>query len=152
MGMSLKISGLEELRADLERATRLCPERAGKALKKSGNTFKKRVRELTRGQVKSDENLTKGFLVTSPRRTGNDISVGFSAEGKKNPHWHLIEDGHDIVMPFKRNGVRRRDGGEKRGHLPGIKVLPRARNEHRDVFEKDVLDMVDDILREVDLG
>lgn len=151
MTMSLKLFGLEELLDDLERATRLCPERAEKTLKRSGNRFKARVRKLAREQVKTDENLTKGFLITGPKHTGNDIDIGFSAEGKKNPHWHLIEDGHDIVLPYKRNGVHRTDGGEERGHVLGIKVIPQARNEHRGELEQDLRTMIDEILRETEL-
>lgn len=151
MAMNLRVFGLEELRADLERAARLCPERAGKTLKQSGNKFKKRVQKLAREQVKTDENLTKGFLVTSPKCVGTEISVSFSAQGKKNPHWHLIEDGHDLVRPYTRNGVRQKNGGEQIGHVPGIKVIPKARNEHRSELEQDLTAMIDAILKETDL-
>lgn len=151
MTMSLRVFGLEELQADLERAAQLCPERAGKTLKQSGNKFKKRVQKLAREQVKTDENLTKGFLVTSPKYIGTEIRVSFSAQGKKNPHWHLIEDGHDLVRPYTRNGVRQKNGGEEIGHVPGIKVIPKASKEHRGELETELLAMVDAILKETNL-
>lgn len=151
MTMHLKVFGLEELREDLEKAVRLCPVRAEQTLKKSGNRLKARVRKLAREEVKTDENLTKGFQVTGSKHIGEDIRVEFSAQGKKNPHWHLIEDGHDIVMPYKRNGVRRKDGGEERGHVPGIKVIPKARKEQEGELEQALLAMVDDLLKEADL-
>ena len=28
------------------------------------------------------------------------------AEGRKNPHWHLVENGHEIITPFKKNGKK----------------------------------------------
>lgn len=152
MTMSIKLTGMEVLQKELEQAVKLYPELANKRLKRHKYRLKNHVKKMVRENVKTDKHLTEGFYASGPKGDIDELNIEFSAEGKKNPHWHLIEDGHDIIMPFTRNGATRKDGGEKRGYVPGKKILPKARKSYEKTFNKDIEEMTDELLKKAGLA
>ncbi|MCQ4637674.1 hypothetical protein NE619_13150 [Anaerovorax odorimutans] len=150
MTISLKVSGIDELQHDFEQAVQLYPELAQKRLRRHKFRLKNYVKKLVCEKVKTDRGLTKGFSA-SDKGDINELRVEFSAEGKKNPHFHLIEEGHDIVMPFTRNGTVRKDGGQVKGYVPGIKAIPQASKNYEEIFETDIRDMADELLKKAGL-
>lgn len=149
--MELELSGLDELTEELDAAVKYYPDECRRTLKASGKKFKKHTKKIVEGSVKTNKNITKGFSTTEVKGLGMDMYVDFTAEGKKNPHFHLVEKGHKIIMPFKRNGKRRKDGGEERGDVPGKHNMPRARESFRDELVEDLSQMADRILKEAGL-
>ena len=78
-----------------------------KRIKKEGREFSKAVRkEALSATDKHTGNLTKGFRLGPVKHINGVILEEFMAEGRKNPHWHLVENGHEIITPFKKNGKK----------------------------------------------
>lgn len=149
--LSLDLNGMDELIEDLEKAVSYYPDEARRTLKKTSYRFRGHVKKLVREVAETDENLTTGFRVDEPKKLGMDMEAYFKGEGKKNPHWHLFENGHEIIIPFKRNGKRRTDGGENRGFVPGRRIMPEARETFQPVLVEALDEMTDRILREAGL-
>ena len=103
----------KELMQALEDVSKNCPDYIEKTLKKEA---KSAVEEHT-------GNLTKGFRLGSVQNVAGCYTIDFMAEGKKNPHWHLIEKGHEMKIPYTRKGKRRSDGGQITGFIPGRQIL-----------------------------
>lgn len=55
-------------------------------------------------------------------------------------HFHLIEDGHNLVK-----------NGKTIGFVPGKHIMEHTRNEYKDIVPQKFEEMVDDILKESDL-
>lgn len=114
----------DDLREELNQAIKKFPDYAEKELKKEGNEFKKAVKkEALAATDKHSGNLTKGFTLGPIKNEGGIIIEEFMAEGKKNPHWHLIENGHEVIIPFTRNGKKLKAGGKCVGFVPGRRIV-----------------------------
>ena len=99
-------------------------EDAEKELKKEGREFSKAVRkEALSATDKHTGNLTKGFRLGPVKHINGVILEEFMAEGRKNPHWHLVENGHEIITPFKKNGKKLKNGGKCVGFVPGKRIV-----------------------------
>ncbi len=139
------IAGFDELQDDLLRAVKLYPDKAMETLEHEGREFKKRVREITRSVTKEyTGNITKGFRISKAKGFGTEMYVEFSAEGKKNPHFHLVENGHDAYA-----GGRKGYKGKKVGFVPGKHMVKKATLEYREKLPEALEKMRDEILREV---
>lgn len=114
----------KELMQALEDVSKNCPDYIEKTLKKEGQDFVKAVKKEAKSAVEEHTgNLTKGFRLGSVQNVAGCYTIDFMAEGKKNPHWHLIEKGHEMKIPYTRKGKRRSDGGQITGFIPGRQIL-----------------------------
>lgn len=114
----------DELRESLEKVAKRYPDYAEKELKKEGREFSKAVRkEALSATDKHTGNLTKGFRLGPVKHINGVILEEFMAEGRKNPHWHLVENGHEIITPFKKNGKKLKNGGKCVGFVPGKRIV-----------------------------
>jgi hypothetical protein len=149
------IKGLKEIEDDMKKVVEAYPIDCQATLIEQGKAFKKFAASEYKGEARTAKNLTKGFTVSPPEGAGVDMYVSFSAEsGKKNPHWHLIENGHEIVMPFwksKRKRIRNRAGGENRGFVPGAHAMPKIREKYFPVFIAAAEELIDRLLKKGDM-
>ena len=114
----------DELRESLEKVAKRYPDYAEKELKKEGREFSKAVRKKALSATdKHTGNLTKGFRLEPVKHINGVILEEFMAEGRKNPHWHLVENGHEIITPFKKNGKKLKNGGKCVGLVPGKRIV-----------------------------
>lgn len=114
----------DELRETLEKVAKKFPDYAEAELKKEGREFAKAVRkEANAATDKHTGNLTKGFKLGQVKNEGGIYLQEFMAEGRKNPHWHLVENGHEIIVPFKKNGKKLKNGGKCVGFVPGKRIV-----------------------------
>lgn len=142
MAMRLSVQGVTELAADLETFFKALPDAEDEALRKGALKFKNETRKKVRGKVKSDKRLTSGFYTKELRGSGTlDAVAYFYAETHPdNPHWHLIEKGHDIVRPkIGRNGHPTKDPGAILGHVEGIHVMKEMAAEFGPIMEHEAL-------------
>lgn len=148
-----ELKGVDELIEGLEKAAAINKDELEKGMKGAMRHFRNSLKKLVWEKVKKHTgNLTSGFWNSKVKGTGMNIEIDFSAETtRKNPHWHLIENGHDIRIPETRNGVRRRRGGEVVGFKPGIKVMPKARAQFEPKFVADMEKARDRILKKAGL-
>ncbi|NBI63682.1 hypothetical protein D3Z38_11600 [Clostridiales bacterium] len=152
---SLSFEGMEALVSDLGKAMELHPNAMENSLRRSGIRFKAHLRGIVKGRVRERTGkLTKGFWVSQVKGFREDMEIDFSAETKKtNPHWHLVENGHEVIKPLTRKGKRLEGGGEKTapGFVPGIKVMPGARKSFEPRFVAELEKARDKVLREAGL-
>lgn len=156
MSMRMEYKGSEELLGDFEKLATSMSNYGETALKDLAGKFKKRAKEKVRAKVKTDRKLTSGFSTKIKYgRQPLDIWANFSGESPNrsvNPHWHLIEYGHDIVRPYKgRNGRKTKDGGAHIGHVEGIHVLTEMEAEFGQLAEDAMLKALDKALEDGNL-
>lgn len=122
--MDFDEKAFKELMQALEDVSKTYPDYVDKMLKKEGEDFKERVKDRVKTTLNEHTgNLTKGFRLGPVQNIGGCYTMNFMAEGKKNPHWHLVEKGHEMKIPYKRNGKPRADGGRIAGFVPGKHIV-----------------------------
>ncbi|MGN0512743.1 MAG: hypothetical protein ACI4GD_00595 [Lachnospiraceae bacterium] len=136
--MSIEISGMDELSESLKRAIDIYPDCAEEMLVEQMKVFRAKVKERYWQVVKAKRTgkLTKGFRISKIRNFRENMEIDFMAESKVNPHFHLVENGHNLV---KRNG-------ESYGRIDGYHVVEKTRSDFGIVMVLATKQMVDDIL------
>lgn len=139
-GFEFEIDGLEKLEKDLTEAVRKCPVQAERTLLKVARKFKKSAKQRAENE-----------LMPHVREDGQEKSIGAKWGHKKvgdnlgttvlvynsARHFHLIEDGHNLVK-----------NGRTIGFVPGKHIMEKTRNEYKDIVPKELEKMVDNILKE----
>lgn len=127
------------------------PDLAEDCLKKEGNDFRKAMKkEALSATDKHTGNLTRGFRLGPIQNIKGIIMQDFMAEGKKNPHWHLIENGHELVTPYKRNGKKLKNGGKTIGFVPGRQIVPAVVKAWQPEHEKRLKNILSKLQEEVE--
>lgn len=119
--VEIKITGLEKLTNELKEAYKIYPDITLMTMRKCGTKLGRIAREQTDavGVKVVTGKLKKGYRFTIPSfgvgSMGFDIQGEFHAETPKNPHMHLIENGHMIVPrgPSKKTEKRSTDTSGK---------------------------------------
>ncbi len=145
--VSFKVEGLDELEEALQTAVRLYPDVAAEALKASALKFASQARKQMKEDIpESTGRVMSGFRTSPVHGYGAYMEVDFLAEGRSNPHFHLVENGHNVVIPYNKNKKPRKDGGKLVGWTPGYHSLDgvRARYEHE--IPKDLEDTLTRVL------
>ena len=153
--MRFEFHGDEELLRDFMTLTKSYHSYGENALKRAGRKYKAALRKNVRSSVKSDKKLTKGFSTRGPHGVyAEDLWLEFIPEGKHNPHWHLVEHGHDIVRQ-DRNMWKKpyKDAGAILGHVAGKEQI-RALHDSGEldpIMEREMLTALDQALEAGDL-
>lgn len=148
--ISFDFDGIEEIERSLYKAQEQYPDLAEKMLRREQREFKKKMEEETWNKVnKKTGNLTKGFRFSKIQSFHGDIETDFYAEGgKRNPHFHLINNGHEHITPVTRKGRRLKNGGKKIGFVPGRRIKEVVIEKWRDGYEERAEDMLRRICEE----
>jgi hypothetical protein len=148
MSMTLKVEGLEELQDSFEKVIRQFPDDAGNELRKLGLQIKKDAISNTKARTASNpkhkQSLLRNYGVSQVRGTYLDQEVDITTS---SPHFHLVEDGHEQVMPYKIMGHPYSRGGEHVGRVQGFDMLKDAIEKNEDEMPKNMEKMVDKILK-----
>ncbi|MSS63178.1 HK97 gp10 family phage protein [Velocimicrobium porci] len=145
----IDLSGLEELKDDLQKAVKAYPDKAQETLEVLGKQFKKdTIKETYKAVNKKSGNLVKGYKVEKVHGYGMGMEVDFYA---KAPHFHLIENGHEIILPKTRKGKSRKNGGKNKGFVPGRLIVKKVRGDYKEIVPEKMKKMVDEILEECNL-
>lgn len=136
--------GLEEFQRDLEKAIKKAPAQAEETLIELAKDFKKSAKKKANAELKTHERKEDQKKKAIRRKWGHklvDDGLGAAAlVWNSAPHFHLIENGHQLVR-----------GGRVIGFVPGKHIMEKTRNEYEDIVPERFEKMVDDILRESDL-
>ena len=102
----LEFDGLNDLVDGLENAVSKYPDLAEASLKREQRDFKKdMIRETWSAVDKHTGNLVRGFRFSAIRGNRSNMETDFYAEGsKKGAHFHLVNNGHEMVTVVSRNG------------------------------------------------
>lgn len=153
--MRIEFHGDRELLRDFMTLTKKYNSYGENALKRAGQKYKTVLRENVRSSVKSDRKLTKGFSTRGPHGVyAEDLWLEFIPEGKPNPHWHLVEHGHDIIRQ-DRNRFKKpyKDAGDKIGHVVGKEQIRALHDsgEFDPIMEREMVAALDKALEAGDL-
>lgn len=136
--------GLEELERDLEKAIKKAPLQAEETLKELAKEFKASAKKKANSElkhVKRNENDKKYAIKANWGSKIVDDGLGMAALiWNKAPHFHLVENGHQLVR-----------GGKVVGFVPGKHIMEKTRNDYKDVVPERFEKMADNILKECDL-
>lgn len=156
--ISLDVTGMKELVEDFKKLARKCPDKTGELLKEEAKKLRKdvinRVKRDKETNEKSKRSLTKaGSYKISPVQGYNEKQyVEISA---KSPHFHLVEHGHNIVMPYshgikgeKKVKVPNKNGGQTVGFVQGKHMMAEAAAQEQEKIVDVVSGMVDALLEE----
>ena len=130
------IIGLNELTDSLKNLARHYPAIAGEVLREEGRALRKNIvnnaREMTETKRQSKQSLGKigSYRVSQVMGFGENQYVEVYARSK---HFHLVERGHAIVMPYSRklkNGkkIKLKSGGTVKGRVEGKFFLKKAKD------------------------
>ena len=138
---------LEQLEKELTAAIKKCPVYAGETLKELAKDFKNSAKKRANSELKHTkrEGDDKKFAIN--KKWGHELideNLGMTALIWNNaPHFHLVENGHNLVK-----GGKLGKGGRIIGFVPGKHIMERTRNEYKDIVYERFEKMVDDILKE----
>ncbi len=139
-GFEFEIDGLEELERDLTKAVKKCPVQAEKTLLKLAKKFKKSAKELAETELqphaREDGRQNAISEKWGHKKVGDNLGLAVLVYNSAR-HFHLIEDGHNLVK-----------NGQTIGFVPGKHIMEKTRNEYKDIVPKEFEKMADDILKE----
>lgn len=149
--MDFKLEGFEELQDAMRYAVKEFGDVAEAAMEGEQKEFKKdMIRETWRAVEKGTGNLVKGFKFDEIKRgPSGDLESNFYAENKKNPHFHLVNNGHEIVTPLSKKGKKLANGGQKRGWVAGRRIKEPVVQKWRQEHEKRMEEVLEKICDEV---
>jgi len=140
-GFEFEMQGLEGLEESLKKAIDKCPAEAEKTLKKVANRFKKSAKELAENELghseKKNRDESKALNAKWGTRLIGEKQGATALVFNSARHFHLIEDGHNLVKK-----------GRTIGFVPGKHIMERTRNEYRNIVPEEFRKMADRILQE----
>lgn len=144
-GFEFSVDGLEELERDLKKAVEIAPVQVEKTLVRLAKKYKKSAKEKAESELKHVDRDGGKEKYAIKNKWGHKLvgdRLGAAAlVWNSAPHFHLIEDGHQLVR-----------GGRVIGFVPGKHIMERTRNEYEDIVPEEFEKMADDILGECDLN
>ncbi len=136
--------GMEELQRDLEKAVQMAPVQAEKTLLKLAKEFKASAKERAERDTEHVKREAGEEKKAISQRWGHklvgDRSGAAALVWNSAPHFHLVEDGHQLVR-----------GGRVIGFVPGKHIMEKTRTDYKDIVPERFKKMVDEILKESDL-
>lgn len=155
---SFRMEGFEELAAELSRLSKKYPERSGELLKQEAKNFRKEViknvKKDTHPNADNKRSLSKAsqYKISQVQGFGDKQFVEISA---KSPHFHLVEHGHEMIMPYTHGikGVKgavakNENGGQRVGFVEGKHMMDKARRTYEERLPEAIDRMVDELLSE----
>ncbi len=159
--LTFEVDGTEEVAKGLERAINKYPYTAQQVLKREGRGAKKDLRSRVQEEAKGHHYWPKGltdeqneeikkkalkesFSLGKVIRHGNQMTVAVMT---KAPHYHLYEEGHDIVTHDRvENGKKkigtRKDTGKRATARKTVARYMARRAEHAELIGQQVLDEI----------
>ena len=132
----LEFDGLKKLLDGMEKAFGKYPDLVESGLKKEQKDFRKTmIKETWRAVDKHTGKIVKGFHFTPIRVNKFNAETDFLAEGnRKGIHFHLVNNGHEMVTPVSINKKKLPNGGKNVGFVPGRRikepVIEKWKQEH----------------------
>ena len=167
MGIRAELVGMIEFEEAIEKAAKQFPYSAEKVLKKEARDISKdlksRVDTEAKGHHYNGKNLSddeereiKKNQLSKSFQSGKVIHSGSkytTAVTSKAPHYHLYEEGHDLVTHNRKNkrGKGKIGTGKKIGHVSGRKTAARYMAQRAENSEEIGKKVLDEILKDAGL-
>lgn len=156
---TIELKGMDETIERMKEMIKKYPDASITGMEKVGRKFKsnlrKNVKSSLHGKTKDGyKRLVSGFR-TTVNGYGLTTEVEFSAEGRKNHDWHLVESGHNIVEQMHEYKVKLKghyvtlghNPGKHKGFVPGIKQMDVTVDGFEDDMKKCLDKTMDDLVR-----
>ena len=147
--VSFEFIGLDELEKDLSDVVNKYPDETNRFMRRQGTAFVKDVREKMPGSWKNNKAKVPPGLAKNWRRdvwedSGHHIN---QVEIRcKSPHWHLLENGHNMVV-----GSKKKNNLKKVGYVSGFHYCEKTRGEWAGKFPGNISEYVDGMLKQHNL-
>lgn len=161
--LSMQVDGMDELIESFETMVKKYPDRAGELLVKQAKDLRKDVVKMVKNDTDVDShhkrslgNL-KEYKISQVKGYLDKQYVEVSGVA---PHFHLIENGHDIVTPKTRTIKTKDDqkekitlsnGGKSVGYAAGYHFMDRAGKKRQIEIPKELEKVVEKLLKEEEL-
>lgn len=155
---SFSVDGVDELVSDLTRLAKVYPDKAGELLKKEARGLRKEVvknvKKSTTPDSDNKQSLAKAsqYKISQVQGFNEKQFVEISA---KSPHFHLVEHGHQIIMPAshgikgqKGMSVPNKNAGQNVGFVQGKHMMADAVKVYERELPNALSNMVDALLEE----
>lgn len=154
--MTMSVDGLDDLMEAFERVVKKYPDRSGELLQTQAKLIRKEVINLvkndtdTSGSSKRSLSKAKEYKISEIKGFGENQYIEVSGVA---PHFHLLENGHQIILPRTRKNkkgekVTLRNGGKNVGFAVGYHFFDRAQKKRAEAMPNDLEKMITDILKE----
>lgn len=154
--INVQITGLNELKRDIQHAANLAPKEFEKGMKAITKVFMDDLKDEAANTYATTVHITSGFKM-SPVNVAGDVLWSYfmpEAKGNKGHAWHLQEFGYELKRAnwkSRAKVIRYRDGGTTLGFIPGKHLADKILPEFEDYMDQEVMALVDSILEENDL-
>ena len=139
-GMEFELTGLENLERDLEKAVRKCPIQAKETLRRLGREFKASAKKRAEAELNPHQRKSGQENKAIRKKWGSkvvDDALGMAVLiWNSAPHFHLIENGHNLVR-----------GGRTVGFVDGRHIMEKTKNEYENIVPARFPEMVENILK-----
>ena len=165
----LTVDGLDDLISDFNKIVKKYPDAAEKELYRQGGKWSEDVNEkMPTSYGKGKEPTLKKWKRTRVRDfSGHTLEIDVS---NKAPHWHLIENGHELYITPERYAAMQegkltlkgaRHKGKRRtkdskgmihaGFVPGKHYAEKTRKEWQSIFPEEIQKFIDKMLKDQNL-
>lgn len=156
MSINFDITGDGELQKAIENAVKQYPHSAEKVLRKEARNIAKDLKQRVGTEAKghhhggSKNPLAQSFGTGRVIKSGSKMTVAVTS---KAPHYHLYEEGHDLVTHNRKNkrGKGKIGTGKTIGHVEGRKTVARYMAQRSDYSEVIGQEVLDEILKDAGL-
>lgn len=156
--MSISVEGLDELAISLKELTKKYPDKAGELLQQNAKALRKEVVKNVKKDTHFDKGNKKSLAKTGSYKISQVMGYGtkqFVEISAKSPHFHLVEHGHDSVMPDfhgvkgeKGKRIPNKNAGQKVGFVQGKHMMANAIKKAEREMPETLSKMVDELLKE----
>lgn len=156
--LSISIEGLDELADSFKNLAKKYPDRAGELLQNNAKELRKEVVQNVKKETKFNRENKKSLARVGSYRISPIMGYRekqFVEISAKSPHFHLVEHGHENIMPpfhgiKGQKGVRipNKNAGEKIGFVQGKHIMAAAVKKTEKEMPGTLSNMVDELLRE----
>lgn len=157
--VSVEVEGLDELAETFENIVRKYPDRAADLLVKQAKALRKDVVKQVKNDTDTDGTSRKSLAkvgsygISKVQGFGEGQFIEISA---KSPHFHLLENGHQMVLPktrtVTRDGAKVKinlaRGGETVGFVLGYHFMDTASRKRQIAIPSELASEVNRILQE----
>lgn len=137
MSVEFTVVGLDNIRVSMEELVKLFPDDTEREFKRVAYSMRasvhKKIRERTDPITGNLE--TKGVKVDPVKGFGKNKSIDIYGN---QPHFHLIEHGHEIIDPKT---------GENKGFVPGFNVMADTVAEFQSEYPEKMDELVERLMK-----
>ncbi len=151
--INFEISGMDDLIHAFDEVQKKYPATTEKALKKEARLTKKNIEDNVRrraaGHGSKPGTLENSFKLGKVMKSGSRTTIAIVSTA---PHYHLVEEGHDLYSHSQKNKRGKGKIGTDKliGHVTGKKFVGEYMAKRSEYSELIGMELLNEILRELE--